>query len=176
VLAQIESGIVAILEQAGLGLSKVEVRSKGSVPKKPAGFVACRGGKFKKKGQRVWGCETTIIVLVMFENFANEDKRRAGMNIILEGIVLKLAGNSLGLDIKPLTPVDWNDVTDDALAGEGLLLFELVFSTEFDLRPPENDEEEDLLTVGLSYYLQDPADDHRVDANDTVDLNTQGGD
>ncbi len=174
-LADIESGIVNLLEHAGLGLKKVEVRSKGTPIAKPAGHVACNGGKFKKKTPNVWGCETTISVLIMFENFANEDKRRAGMNIILEGIVLKLAGNKLGLDIKPLLPVSWSDVTDEALVAEGLLLFELVFSTEFDLKSPESEDEYDLLTIGLSYYLQDPADDHIVDASDMVDLSTQGG-
>jgi hypothetical protein len=170
-LAEIESAIAKILELGDLGLKKVEVRSKGSIPAKPAAFPACDSGTFKKVSQNTWACEVSVSILVLFENFQNEEKRRQGMSIIIMGIFHKLANSTLGLDIKALQPVRFRDVTTEAIAAAGQLLFDLEFSTSFELRKTDTDQADDLLRIGMNYYLQDPADDHVADAGDLVQLN-----
>ena len=171
-LADIEGAIVTLLETADLGVKKVEARSTGRTPGLPAIYVTVNAGALTRIGQpkSVYKCQVSILVHIMFENFANQDQRRKGMNTILEGALLLLMDNDVGLDITPLKALRFGDITDADMAAQGLLLYALEFSTNCEIRPPADIFAGDLLRIGLAYYLQEPADDHITDADDLVNL------
>jgi len=171
-LAEIEGAIVNLLETADLGVKKVEARSTGRTPGLPAIYVAVNAGALTRIGQpkSIYKCQVSVLVHILFENFANQDQRRKGMNNILEGALLLLMDNEVGLDITPLKALRFGDITDADMAAQGLLLYALEFSTNCEIKPPAEYLDGDLLKVGLTYYLQDPVDDLKSDADDLVSL------
>jgi hypothetical protein len=174
-LTDVENGVVAVLDAAGLGAKDLRVRSKGRNPALPAIYASCQSGSFTKVTLTRVKCELSLSVLFIFENFEPEDKRRAGMNAIFEGAIFILQNNKLGLDILPLKLVRFRDVTTEEEAAKGLLYYLLELSTVYELNVPDAEAAAELLKVGLNYYLQDPVDDHIVDGADDVTLQGTGG-
>jgi hypothetical protein len=135
-------------------------------------FVNVETGTFSRVGQAGFKCSLTVIVTVLFTSSKGEEARRKGIYPIIEAILSGLACEALGLDIKPLEPLKIRNVTDEDLASEGLMAWEMEFATGYQFRRLPDAEITGLLLLGLNYYLQDPADDGVADATDIVRLGT----
>lgn len=103
-----------------------------------------------------------------------EGTRYKRITPVLEGLILLLQNNKLGLEIAPLNAISAVEITDpdDARAREVVYL--LKFSTSYVCRTLSDEEvlrqAGKLLEVGFEYYLQDPSDDGVPDASDVVNL------
>ena len=99
------------MKQAGLGVRHADIQ-KGKGIRYPAAFVYTESGNFSKVGQVKFRCELGVFVLVAFRNVDTEKKRRHGLYPILEGVIQGLMFNDLGLEIRPLVPVRFHNITD----------------------------------------------------------------
>jgi len=167
-LADIELKILDFLNAAGLGIRNTDIK-KGRSIEYPAVFVFTENGRFKKLTLSKYKCELGVFVLIAFRNVKSEKIRRHGLYPILEGVVQGLMLNDLGLDIDPLVPKSFRNITDKDMQKSDVLAYQLEFSTSFTMKPPE-EPTTDLLRIGLEYYLQDPVDDGQVDAQDEITL------
>lgn len=133
----------------------------------PGVFVSVEEGDFEMLG-RGWKQKLTVYVEIEFENLRDEENRRIGAFLILSAIIQYLIGQDLGLKIKELHPVKWQNVTDEKDYAASKTRFQIVFKTSFNLEPISDEVVTDLLKVGLDYYLK-PGDEI-VDATDLVNL------
>jgi len=169
-LAEIEKAIVAQIESGGLSVRDVEIQGDAKNIRYPAVFAAVEAGEFKKAGQKKYKCTATVVLLAAFKNLKSEKARRHGLYPILEGIVALLMLRDFDLDIDPLRPVGFRNITDDKLAKKGLLLYQFEFETGFTVEPSTDEELVAWLSLALEYYLQDPANDDTAVASDIVIL------
>lgn len=167
-IVEIENKIVDWVGAAGLGVRNADVK-KGKSIQYPAAFVTTEAGNFTPQGQVNFRCDLKIFLSIGFRDVSSERDRRKGLYPILEGVIQGLMGNDLGLAIKPLAPVKFNNVTDKELMAAGVTAFRLEFATTFTFKPTAEDGAE-LLRIGLDYFLQDPADDGKADATDEITL------
>jgi hypothetical protein len=137
----------------------------------PAVYVSIEEGSFRKITSTTWEQAVTCFVDIVFSNLQNEAQRRKGIYAILEGVVQCLLMQKLGLDIAPLAPKSFRNITSAEHASKGLIVYEMEFNTSCNISKLDEEETTDLLEIGLSYYLQDPTDDDIPDAADTVTLN-----
>jgi hypothetical protein len=72
----------------------------------------------------------------------------------------------LGLGIKPLIPKSWRNATSEELRKKGLIAFTLELGTSYVISKLGEEATDDLLSIGLNYYLK-PGDDI-VDASDVI--------
>lgn len=167
-LADIELKILEYLDAAGLGIRNTDIK-KGKSIEYPAVFVFTETGKFTRLTMGKYKCELGVFVLIAFRNVKSEKKRRHGLYPILEGVIQGLMLNKLNLDIDPLAPQSFRNITDKDMQKSDVLAYQLEFSTAFTMKPPE-EKTTDLLRIGLEYYLQDPVDDGEMDAQDEIIL------
>lgn len=133
--------------------------------------VAVLDGKFEKVGQASFRQDITVSVLVKFKNMQSEAARRNGINPIVQAIIQLLTLNRLDLEIKPLVPLRFRDVTTEDKYAAGVIEYLIEFATSFSIEKQSTEIVTDLLTVGLDYLLT--PGDAVADATDTVTL--QGG-
>jgi len=130
--------------------------------------VAVLEGSFTHVARYSWRQDCTVSVLVKFKNMQSEEARRKGINPLVKGIILLLAGQKLGLDIRELQPKSFRDVTNEEKYVGGVIEYLLEFTTSFTIERQDDEAVTDLITIGLNYYLQDPADDQVADASDVI--------
>jgi hypothetical protein len=164
ILALIEDNIEAVRAS---GVQKDARRLLAPV----AVAVAVLDGKFEKVGQASFRQDITISILVKFKNMQSEAARRNGINPIVQAIVQLLALNRLDLEIKPLVPVRFRDVTTEEKYAGGVIEYLVEFATSFSIEKQSTEIATDLLKVGLNYLLT--PGDAVADATDTITL--QGG-
>jgi hypothetical protein len=114
--------------------------------------------------------DVVLKISVVFKHLNEEQDRREGIYPILLGVIGILAGHKLDLKIDPLKPTGFRNITDMYDEAEGLIVFQAKFQTGFIITEIDDEAAEDLLRIGLEYYLQDPADDGEKDAEDVVEL------
>ncbi|PKN05553.1 MAG: hypothetical protein CVU74_01100 [Deltaproteobacteria bacterium HGW-Deltaproteobacteria-9] len=170
--AEIEDGIIARLNAKLSGVTKVSVDKAHSNLNLnlPIINVIAGGGTFVSVTMSQYKCKTQVFVILTFQNLKSEADRRKGVYPILLAILLFLAGNKFGLKIEALVPKRLDNITEEAEAKAGKIVFQIEFETGFVITPTSDEELVDLLTIGLNYYLQDPADDNIADASDVVTL------
>lgn len=115
---------------------------------------------------------TQVFVIVTFQNLRSTADRRKGVYPIVESIVALLVGRTFDLGIEALRPKRLDNITDAKEADEGKVVFQIEFETGFMIEAEDDETLDDLLAIGLNYYLQDPADDDIADAVDEVTLTT----
>lgn len=135
--------------------------------KLPGVDVIVGGGAFARVAQQ-YKITSQVFVVVTFQNLRSTADRRKGVYPIIESIVALLVGQTFGLKIEGLRPKRLDNITEEKEALEGKIIFQIEFETGFVIAAQSDEELVDLLTIGLSYYLQDPADDDIADASDTV--------
>jgi hypothetical protein len=133
----------------------------------PVVDVIVGGGGFARVAQS-YKITPQVFVIVTFQNLRSVDDRRKGVYPILESIVALLVGNKFGLKIDALTPKRLDNITEEKEAKEGKIVFQLEFETGFIINSLSDEAIEDLLTIGLNYYLK--PGDAVVDATDEVTL------
>ena len=167
----IEDAILARLAAGALQVRDIDIEKLKAGVAHPAAYISTETGAFTKKGQEVYACELRIFVVLLFHHAKDERARRRGLYPILEGVARLLMGQKLGLDITPIKPVRFRNVTSDAFRKQYLCAYELELAATVELRMEAGQEDAtELLRIGLEYYLQDPADDGRADATDVVEL------
>lgn len=166
-LTRIEDAIVELIERkmsTTAGMVEVQKGFQGLI--KPAVYVSTDAATFEKVTQSSFRQTVTVYVDIVFSHLMDERERRKGVYLILAGVVQLLLLQDLGLDIKPLTPKRWRDATTEELRKKGLIAFSLELSTSYIIRKLDEEATDDLLSIGLNYYLK-PGDDI-VDASDLI--------
>lgn len=171
-LADIETEIVDLLSASLTGVNRVSIDKAHSelALNVPVVNVIVGGGAFTRSTMSQFKLAAQVYIIVSFKNLRSEADRRKGVYPILEAIMGLLIGQQLDLAITPLVPKRLDNITDEKEAQEGKLVFQIEFETGFVVGPLEEADADDLLKVGLSYYLQDPADDNKADGADLIDL------
>lgn len=138
----------------------------------PEVTVGVAAGVGKKVSQTTTRVTVRLFIMVTFKNLRGEKQRRHGSYPILLAIIQYLQGHKLGLDILPLDFTRFDHTTSEEEAERGLIVYTLEFSTAFDLKAIEDDEEAAPLVLALEYFLK-PGDDVK-DMDGKVDLSTGG--
>lgn len=163
-LAQIEDAIVARLREKNLSVRDLDKESDKAVVF-PAVFVSTDQGTYERAVMNAFRQTARITLRVYFKD-VSEKKRRQGVYPILEALVGILVGQTLDLPIKPLAPLSFRNETDKELRDDGLVGYAVTFETGYVITPMNDEEAVDLLTVGLSVYLQ--PDDGAADGADLI--------
>jgi hypothetical protein len=96
-----------------------------------------------------------ISVLVLTEMPRGVEERHKRLYPVLQGILHLLAGENLGLDISPLVPGIFSDITFEELASVGAIAWQIDFSTDYTLETASKEEAETLIELGLTYSFGD---------------------
>lgn len=170
-LTNIEEAIVEHLQQrlaAAVRIAIDEAHSALSL-KLPGVDVIIGNGTFARVAQQhKLTCQ--VFVVVTFQNLRSTQDRRKGVYPIITSIVALLSDHKFGLAIDNLKPKRLDNITEEKEALEGKVIFQIEFETGFIIAAQPDETLTDLLSVGLNYYLQDPADDDEADASDLVTL------
>lgn len=129
----------------------------------PSVDAGCLEGGFERVAGK-WKQTVTLSLLLTFASPKSEEARRKGANPLVEGIVLYMLEQKLGLGITALQPLRWREVTNEDDYTEGKIKYLIQFSTSFTIEKLDEEEVEDLLGVAAEYLLK-PGDD-RIDAAD----------
>jgi hypothetical protein len=168
-LTDIENGIVTRLNAKLTGAVRAgidEAHSKLAL-NLPIVDVIVGGGTFSRIAQ-TFKISPQVFVIVTFQNLRSVEDRRKGVYPILLAILALLINNKLGLKIDALAPKRLDNITEEAEAKAGKIIFQIEFETGFVLTAISDEDIVDMLTIGLNYYLK-PGDEV-VDASDTVTL------
>jgi hypothetical protein len=166
-LTEIEDAIVELIESkmsATAGMVDVQKGFQGLI--KPAVYISTEAATFEKVTQVTFRQTVTVYVDIVFSHLMDERERRKGVYLIMEGVVQLLLLQDLGLDIKPLIPKSWRNATSEELRKKGLIAFTLELGTSYTISKLDEEATDDLLSIGLNYYLK-PGDDI-VDASDVI--------
>jgi hypothetical protein len=171
-ITEIENKIITKLETGGLSVRDVSIKAGTAGIVYPAIFVSTETGDYNRITQTKYRCELTIVLVAIFKNYKSEKDRRHGVYPILQGIINLLLLQDLDLEILPIIPKNFRNVTDDTLADKGLIAYQIELNTSYIIEKTDDEEDINLLRIGLEYYLQDPEDDDVLDAQDIVELGT----
>lgn len=153
--ARIEEAVVESLEKAGLNIASFSQRPlNADAALSPRAGCFINEASFRPIGKNFFE-EATVTVMVALRSLKGEEDRRRGAYPIISGVIERLSGQTLGLDITPLCPVGFKNATRPEEERTGLSVFELNFRAGFTIRPSDAESEraKELLTLGLSYYL-----------------------
>lgn len=103
---------------------------------------AVTGGKFSvENGMEEDTYELfDIIGLLVVKNVASEKERRKDAHAARRYITLALIGSTLELNIEPIAPLKWREITSDEHLQAGLLVMELAFTTRAKVEPEQSGE------------------------------------
>lgn len=169
-ISDIEDGIVDRLTAKMSGVGKISVQKGFDGFPQPALYVSTEEGQLERVTNTRYKQRVKIYLDVIFKHLGEEKERRRGIYTILQASILTLLAQDLGLDIHPIEPKSWRNVTTTEYSSKGLLAFTIELATSFTITVLNDEQLTDLMEVGLSYYLQDAPDDDIVDAEDTVSL------
>lgn len=169
--AEIEDKIVDLLTEKLAAVSRIAVDESHSVNtlKLPGVDVIIGNFTFTRVAQN-YKVVPQVYVIVTFQNLRSVKDRRRGVYPVLQALIALLVNNKLGLAIDALKPKRCDNITEEKEADEGKVVFQIEFETGFIIEAASDAQLVDLLRIGLSYYLQDPADDGKSDAEDLVRL------
>lgn len=167
-LSAIEDAIITRLKDKGLDAAEIDVRRGVEGLVKPAVHITVEEGRFEKVTQIAFRQTVTVSLYIVFKHLKNESKRRKGIYAVLEGVIGILTLQALSLSIAPLKPLAFREITDEEMLAAGLVAYRIAFETSYMVEKMSETTADDLLTVGLSYYLK--PGDNAVDATDEVDL------
>ncbi len=151
-IAQIEDAIVSLLQTA-LADTRIAVQKGYEGIPQPAVYVSIEDARFHKVTMWSWKCEPTIYVDIIFKSLKTEQARRQGLYGILESCMQLLFLNNLGLDIHPLQPTGFRNITTEELLRDGFVAYSFTLTTHFIMTLLEPSGIQDLLTVSMNYYL-----------------------
>lgn len=134
----------------------------------PSVAVACLDGEFKRVSKSTWKQACTVSVLLTFKDLQGEEKRRLGINPLIQAVIQILLDQDFGLKIEPLSPQRFRDITTTADYTEGKIRYLLQFETAFSITKQSTEEVEDLLGLAMGFILK-PGDE-TADAENDVPL------
>jgi hypothetical protein len=178
ILSRIEEKILSRLEDKGLDVKAFEIKKdRDKQITTPAALCFIETGK-ATKGTTFHSrkMEVDAYVLLIFKSLkavdAEKDRRR-GVYPLIMGVLQYLAGQDLDLGIARLKPQGFRNITNQDDIGKARMVWQIHFTTSFEVTRTDDEEAaaDDLITVGMKYFLQDPADDGKEDAEDEITLN-----
>ena len=105
-----------------------------------------------------------IVVSLVFKNVANEEERRKLAHPAVRYVIGKLHKNDLGLDMEPLTVVDWHEVTSAEHLAAACLVIEIEFTTQFTVVPEAAEENyRELLSICSTFKSETPDNETLVE-------------
>jgi hypothetical protein len=169
-LTDIEEKIVARLQAKITEPKHVNIDEAHNALSVPSIDVIAAGGQFQRVAQN-YKLAASVFVIVTFQHLRSVQDRRKGVYPLLEAIVASLLGQTLTLKIDPLAPKRLENITEKEEAEDGKIIFQIEFETGFIINKLSDAEINDLVTIGLNYYLK--PGDAVVDATDEV-ITTEG--
>jgi hypothetical protein len=169
-ITEIETKVVDAMNAAGLGIRDLDVKGKGRGLNYPCAMVATEEGTFTRISNGKYKCSVDVYIIVAFKDAHSEKKRRHGIYPILLGIFQLLMLQNFGLAIDDLVPRGFKNITDKDMVAKDIIAYQLGFATAFTVKMQKEEPADELLRIGLEYYLQDPVDDGEMDAQDLVTL------
>jgi hypothetical protein len=172
-ITAIEQAVEARLVERIAPLRKTAVQKDGRFIFTNPALTVCifESGKWLKQGQKSYLVPCTLQVLLTVSSAKSEEDRRRIANPLVFAIVIALAQQTLDLNLKApgIEPELFRDVTDAEDWQNNKIVYLIQFACGFSFEVPRDDDAAaDLLTVGLSYFLQ--PDDGAADVADTVTL------
>lgn len=165
---EIENGTVALISDKLESARKIGVQKGVQGLTQPAVYASVDEGRFERITQTKVKQFATLYVDLIFTSLKDQQARREGINLILEGCLQLLLLSDLGLTIQPLMPKRWRNTTTEELDKLGLISYSLELETSYILEKLETEAITDLLHVGLTYYLN--IGTALADGSDTVSL------
>jgi hypothetical protein len=114
----------------------------------------------------------TLVISVAVRNLGGEQKQREAAYALLMGVLYALMEHRLtagtpavDIGVKPLAPAGMRL----AYFSTTIEVWQFIFRTDTTAKPVSDEEAEDFLTLGMKYYLQEPAN-QTEDAEDVVEL------
>lgn len=170
-LVELENAILAKINLEDIAAKIFDFKTNRATRKEnvPTVFVELDGAEFTFAEDDKFFQDVSILLTVVFKILKGEEDRRAGIYPILEGITQSLQLQNLGLDIEPIQPRNFKNITDPEDAERGEIIFQMEFWTQYTVdKAAEDPPPSNLLTIGVKYYLQIPVDDGLVDAEDII--------
>ncbi len=154
-ILEIEQKIIAKLQSAGLHIKDIEQSKNIAKLRYPAVFVSVEAGKYTPISNNTRKCEVSIILSIILKDVRSEEQRRNSLYPLVEGITALFFLENLTLDISPIVPLAFRNVTQEALAEQGYIIYEIELKTAYNLTKLTESEADELLKVGLSYYINE---------------------
>ena len=124
----------------------------------PAVTVAVFGGKLTKVGQISFKVSCPVHIEIALTNARGEEARRDGVNPLVFGVLIALSRQRFGLKMTDLMPEGFKDVTTEEDFKANKIVYDLEFSTSFNIEISGDEDETDLIAVGLNYFMESDAD------------------
>jgi len=169
ILTLIEQGALDRLKTKLAGVKAAGIqRDAAGLFVNPALAAAVLDGDFERITDTTYKAGVTVSVLLKFKQLQGEEQRRKGINPLVIGSTLALFGQTFGLQIKPLRPLRFRNVTTVADQEAGEIKYLVQLGTSFTLKAEGEEAIDDLLRVGLDYFLK--PGDATLDASDLVEI------
>lgn len=168
-LIDIEEKIEELINANIANPKHVDINEAHSALFVPSIDVIAGEGKFEKVAQD-YKLKTAVFVIVTFQHLRSVRDRRKGVYPILEAIIACLVRQTLELKIDPLIPKRVDNITEKDEAEDGKIVMQIEFETGFIFNKLSEEEINDLITIGLNYYLK-PGDDV-ADAQDIIETSS----
>lgn len=154
----IEDAIEALFIESSVPFTfkKVDVSKLPTALTRPGITVAATSGDYDSLGMSDNLKESIqIIILLVLKNVASEKERRRQAHPAVHYVVSKLQGQTLGLEIEPISLKNWRETTTQENLEEGLLLVEINLSTALNVTPDIEEREYRLLESIWTSYKTD---------------------
>ncbi|MDR2104640.1 MAG: hypothetical protein LBP51_02685 [Deferribacteraceae bacterium] len=92
-----------------------------------------------------------VSVVVVTEAPRSADERNKRLYPVLQGILHLLSGEDLELDIAPLIPGAFRDISFDDLTSIGAIAWQIDFTTDYTLETVSKEDAEEMIELGVSY-------------------------
>jgi hypothetical protein len=144
----IDSGLAAlddVKEFRHIDVTKLERWTRGTVVD-----VIVTGGSHSQYNNEIRQT-VNISVVVLTEAPRSTEERHKRLYPVLQGILHLLSGEDLGLDIAPLAPGAFRDITFAELAGGGAIAWQIDFTTDYTLEVASKEDAAEMITLGVRY-------------------------
>jgi hypothetical protein len=156
----ISEKILEHLNKNGLDVQDIDFkqlvdRQTGSIMR-PKVNVSIDSGTHKKVTMTTYKQIPVISLFIVVQNLGGEKKARFASYKLLDAIVDNLLITDLGLPLQDkLTPLNFQNITDEAYAGAGFSLYQIDFSCSFNYTadPEDSVDEGELLKIVNTYYV-----------------------
>jgi hypothetical protein len=153
--ADIEQAILAQFKTQGLLVDNLDVRrDPAGVLIMPAAVCHVEQGTMTKISATAFRVDARVYVDLVFKFMGLESDRRKQIYPILEAALGMLTLQSVGLDIHPLEPVSFQNITTPDDAAKSAIIFRMIFATYWEISRTDYVGTSALLKVLLTEYLQ----------------------
>lgn len=167
-ISEIEEAILQRLIDKGLEAGEIKVQKGVEGLVKPAVFVSTDDGRFERITDKTYKQTVSLNVFIVVKHLKSEAERRQAAYPLIGGVVGILLAQTLGLKITPLKPQSFRNITTEDLIERGLMAYQVVFETSFNIDKMTEEEASELLRISLGYYLK--PGDAVADAQDDLTL------